>query len=84
MIYDLWDGYLDKSKVRGLVPCCGQDGYRAQVPQQPIDSFRCIYTYHDDSAFSIIIVLAKNGLIIFFRDTWGNPKIPLLSLLKMA
>ena len=24
---------LDKRKVRGLVPCCGQDGYRAQVPQ---------------------------------------------------
>ncbi len=21
----------------GLVPCCGQDDYRAQVPQHPID-----------------------------------------------
>ena len=38
----VWDGYLDKQKVRGLVPCCGQDGYRAQVPQLPIDS----YKYH--------------------------------------
>ncbi len=31
-IYYLWDGSLDKRKVRGLVPCCGQNGYRAQVP----------------------------------------------------
>ena len=38
-INDLWDGSLDKHKVRGLVPCCGQDCYRAQVPQHPIDSF---------------------------------------------
>ena len=22
----------------GLVPCCGQDGYRAQVPQHPIET----------------------------------------------
>ncbi len=22
----------------GLVPCCGQDSYRAQVPQHPIDT----------------------------------------------
>ena len=29
---------LDKQKVRGLVPCCGQDGYLAQVSQHPIDS----------------------------------------------
>ncbi len=25
-INDLWDGSMDKSKVRSLVPCCGQDG----------------------------------------------------------
>ena len=37
-INDLWDGSMDKHKVRGLVPCGGQDGYRAQVPQHPIDS----------------------------------------------
>ncbi len=35
-IYDIWDGSLDKRKVTGLVPCYGQDGYRAQVLQQPI------------------------------------------------
>ncbi len=29
-INDLWDGSIDQCKVRGLVPCCGQDGYRAQ------------------------------------------------------
>ena len=34
-INDLWDGSMDKRKVRGLVLCCGQDGYRAQVPQHP-------------------------------------------------
>ena len=39
-IYDLLDGSLDKRKVRGLVPCCGEDGYRAQVPQHTIDSYR--------------------------------------------
>ncbi len=31
-IYKLWDGSLDKRKVGGLVPYCGQDGYRAKVP----------------------------------------------------
>ncbi len=30
---------MDKRKVRSLDPCCGQDGYRAQVPQHPIDSY---------------------------------------------
>ena len=39
-INDLWDGSMDKRKVRSLVPCCGQDGNRAQVPQHPIDSNR--------------------------------------------
>ncbi len=37
-INDLWDGSMDQRMVRGLIPCCGQDGYRAQVPQHPIDS----------------------------------------------
>ncbi len=36
-INNLWDGSLDK---RSLVPSCGQDCYRAQVPQHPIDSYR--------------------------------------------
>ena len=34
-MYDLGE----KSKVRGLVPCSGQDGYWAKVPQQPIDTY---------------------------------------------
>ncbi len=38
-INDLCDGSMDQRKVRGLVPCCDQDGYRAQVPQHPIDSY---------------------------------------------
>ena len=37
-INDIWDGSMDKRKVRSLVPCCGQDGIQAQVPQHPIDS----------------------------------------------
>ncbi len=36
-INDLWDEYMDKRKVRGLLPCFGQDGYRAQVPQCLLD-----------------------------------------------
>ncbi len=39
-IYVLFEGSFDKCKVHGLVPCCGQYGYQAQVPQHPIDSFR--------------------------------------------
>ncbi len=38
-INDIWDGSMDKRNVCSLVPCCGQDGNRAQVPQQPKDSF---------------------------------------------
>ena len=37
-INDLWDGSMNKRKERSLVPCCGQNGNRAQVPQHPIDS----------------------------------------------
>ena len=50
-IYDVWDGSLDKRKVPGLVPCCGQDGYQDQVPQQPIDTYhtymcKCIRNFY--------------------------------------
>ena len=38
-IHDLLDGSMNQRKVRGLVPCCGQDGYRAQLLQHPIDSY---------------------------------------------
>ncbi len=38
-INDLWDGSMDKGKMRGLVPFCGQVGHRAQVLQHPIDSY---------------------------------------------
>ncbi len=44
MIYGI-HGSLVKRNVRSLVPCCGQDGYRAQVPQNPIDSYRYISDY---------------------------------------
>ncbi len=39
-IYDLRNGSLDRHKVRCLVPCYGQIGYRAQVLQHPIDKYR--------------------------------------------
>ncbi len=39
-IFDILDGSLDKRKVRCLVLCCGQDGYRTQIPQHSIDSYR--------------------------------------------
>ena len=39
-INDQWDETMDKCKVRSLVPCCGRDGKRAQVPQRPIDSYK--------------------------------------------
>ncbi len=44
---DLFDGSLEKRKVRGLVPCCGQDGYRAQVPQHPIELYRYKHIYKE-------------------------------------
>ncbi len=31
-IIDLWDGSMDKRKVRSLVPCCGQDGKYRNTP----------------------------------------------------
>ena len=34
-INDLWDGSMDKCKVRGLVPCCGQDGYELRYHNAP-------------------------------------------------
>ena len=37
-INNLSDRSMDKRNVRGLVPCWGQDGSRAHVPQRPIDS----------------------------------------------
>ena len=34
---------MDQRKVRGLIPCCGQNGYRAQVPQHPLDTYLIPY-----------------------------------------
>ncbi len=36
---------MEKRKVRGLVHCCCQEGYRAQVPQHSIDSYRYMSTW---------------------------------------
>ncbi len=58
-INDLWDGFLDTRKVRGLVPCCGQDSYRVQVPQHPIDSYRYISHIQVTVGFSLNVLLKK-------------------------
>ena len=42
-IYDLWDGSLDKCKVRGLVPCWDQDGYRAKEKKEQHPNIFCVY-----------------------------------------
>ena len=44
MISDLWDWSWTWTlrKVLGPVPCCGQDDYRVQLPQHPIDTYRYI------------------------------------------
>ena len=36
MIYGM--GLWTIARCVGLVPCCGQDDYRAQVPQHPIET----------------------------------------------
>ncbi len=33
-------GFSTNERCVGLVPCCGQDGYQAQVQQHPIDKYR--------------------------------------------
>ncbi len=75
-LYDLWDGALEKHKVRGLDPCCGQDGYRAQVSQHPINSYRYISNiqiYHAqlgqaDKKREIIGLVVLNGCDLELLD----------------
>ena len=53
--YEVWLGSMKGTGLRtcarcvGLVPCCGQDDYLAQVPQHPIDSYR--YISHTNTYF---------------------------------
>ncbi len=35
MIYDLLEGSLNKRNVRGLVPCCGQEGIKLKYRKTP-------------------------------------------------
>ena len=35
-------GLWTSARCIGLVPCCDQDGYQAQIPQHPIDTCRYI------------------------------------------
>ncbi len=42
---NLRDGSMDNRRVRGLVPCCGQDGCRSQVTPHPHRLIQ-IHSYH--------------------------------------
>ena len=53
-------GSLEKSKVRGLLPCCGQDGYRAQLPQLPIDSYLHLTSNWTKMQIFVFIFMVKN------------------------
>ena len=59
----LWYGSLDKCRVRGLVPCCSQDGYRAQVPQHSID----LYRYKQISSTKTDTWAFSYNYILYFR-----------------
>ncbi len=50
-INDLWDRSMDQRKVSSLVPCCGQDGNRAQVPQHLIDSYNNNKLHNSNNSF---------------------------------
>ena len=41
MIYGM--GLWTRESCKGLIPCCGQNGYRAQVPQHPLDTYLIPY-----------------------------------------
>ena len=58
---DLWDGYMDQRKVRGLVLFCGQDGFRAQVPQHPIDTYDYHISNYIEKCIDFIQHVVSNG-----------------------
>ena len=64
---------MDKRKVRSLVPCCGQDGYRAQVLHTPkihTDTYHPYITYHVDRQLYILLLCQIGRLEIelkYFR-----------------
>ena len=73
------DGSLDKRRVHGLVPCCGQDvdGYRAQVLQHPIDSNRNIHTSFWQALANvtkIVIFIEQQIVSIIFLNTFINKR----------
>ncbi len=79
-INDLWDRHMDQRKVRGLIPCCGQDGYRAQVPRRPIHSYNSKqllkYTY------KTLIYISHH--MLFIPNEMGKYLIIYKSLTKLS
>ncbi len=57
MIYEMGLGPCSARCV-GLVPCFGQDGYQAQVPQHPIDTYR----YNKIQSLTILKIKCVNVL----------------------
>ena len=51
---------FEQAQELGLVPCCGQDVYRVQIPQHPIDSHRYISIYFRNSLnIRLLIYLSR-------------------------
>ncbi len=51
--YVVWLAYIiygiglwTSTRCVGLVPCCDQDGYRAKVPQHPMNTYRYISNFN--------------------------------------
>ena len=64
-INDLWDGSMDKRKVCSPVPCCGQDDNRAQVTQNPIDSYNI---YEEELTFNIIPLSSFSTILFSIKN----------------
>ncbi len=72
MINDLWDGSMDKRKMCGLIPCCGQDGYRAHVPKHPIDSYN-LSNILENYIFSMKVQCAPKNSGIYTKKIILSP-----------
>ena len=63
MIY--WMGLWTCARCVGLVPFCGQDVFRAQVPQHPIDTYSLLH-------IGYITYCSKASII---ESSLGEPKL---------
>ncbi len=64
-----WGGSLDICKLHGLVPCFGQDGYKTQVPQLPIYTYRYTsHTYYFCLLFKIFLAMLLKDVVILIHQ----------------